>query len=170
MTGFVLSVCLCKFFLVVVASQAVSSNGSTKIVGGFETQAKDVQHQVSLLYEDYLYCGGSIISNRWVLTAAHCILSICEQSFAQVGSLKPNSLGERYAIEKCVPHQHWDRAALRNDIGAIKLAANVIFNDFTRSMDICEEHITEGIALHVSGWGLTSVRKNQEYRLRERER
>lgn len=42
------------------------------IVGGFETTIEDQPWQVSLQVGASHYCGGSIIGNEWVLTAAHC--------------------------------------------------------------------------------------------------
>ena len=46
-----------------------------RIVGGEETSSRDWPWQVGLqtMYENYIFCGGSLINKEWVLTAAHCI-------------------------------------------------------------------------------------------------
>lgn len=43
-----------------------------RIVGGIELDISDAPYQVSLQRGQQHFCGGSVINNNWVLTAAHC--------------------------------------------------------------------------------------------------
>ena len=46
------------------------------IIGGRYAKDGEVPWQVSLwrvINKDDFYCGGSILSDQWILTAAHCI-------------------------------------------------------------------------------------------------
>lgn len=43
-----------------------------RIVGGEQITIDESPWQISLLYFRSHFCGGSIISNKWVITAAHC--------------------------------------------------------------------------------------------------
>ncbi|MPC57182.1 Chymotrypsin BI [Portunus trituberculatus] len=45
---------------------------SARIVGGEEATPHSWPHQVALFIDNMYFCGGSLISNEWVLTAAHC--------------------------------------------------------------------------------------------------
>lgn len=46
---------------------------NNRIVGGKETSANQYPWMVGLYRNNRLYCGGALISNKHVLTAAHCI-------------------------------------------------------------------------------------------------
>lgn len=48
------------------------TRNSNRIVGGFEIDIEEVPWQVSLQIYSSHFCGGSIISQNWILTAAHC--------------------------------------------------------------------------------------------------
>lgn len=52
----------------------LNNDDDDKIVGGFECTKNGVQYQVSL-NSGYHFCGGSLISNLWVVSAAHCYKS-----------------------------------------------------------------------------------------------
>lgn len=46
----------------------------TRIIGGEEVDIKDAPYQVSLQFIGTHICGGSIISELWILTTAYCTL------------------------------------------------------------------------------------------------
>lgn len=55
-----------SMFLIVVTQQE-----DDKIVGGYECPKNSVPYQVSL-FTGYNFCGGTLLSDEWVLSAAHC--------------------------------------------------------------------------------------------------
>ena len=50
---------------------AFPSDDDDKIVGGYTCAENSVPYQVSL-NAGYHFCGGSLISDQWVVSAAHC--------------------------------------------------------------------------------------------------
>lgn len=68
---------LIVYFLTFVAANRVRrylNYDGGRIVGGEEIRIEEVPYQASLLYFGYHICGGSIISQDFIITAAHCEL------------------------------------------------------------------------------------------------
>lgn len=55
-------------------SDAVRDGGGVRIVGGTPAEEDKWGWQASLHWRGKHVCGGSIISIRWIITAAHCFV------------------------------------------------------------------------------------------------
>jgi len=52
-----------------------------EISGGYETDINEYPWMISLKYHSHHMCGGSLISNRWIISAAHCFHKIRKQIY-----------------------------------------------------------------------------------------
>jgi secreted trypsin-like serine protease len=89
-------------FTPLIYSDIAQSNPdiTPQIVGGSESQPYSRPYQVALLMNGRQGCGGTLISNNWVLTAAHCLDSASTNSLTvKVGahSLSQND-GQQIAV------------------------------------------------------------------------
>lgn len=154
-----------------------------KLIGGNKTGVFEFPWMALIAYDTgrrvhEFRCGGTVISSRYVLTAAHCVTTLpggIRLSGVRVGDhdiskerdcdLDENGLevlcGERYqdfGIESYHFHPGYTRRKLQNDIALIRLNGTIDFRPLN-SKPIC---LPYGTAMRinskkvvVTGWGAT---------------
>lgn len=148
---------------------AIFAQSGTTIIGGQTIQITEAPYQVSLLKDGVHWCGGTIISDRWIMTAAHCfvddILNVNNLTI-HAGSNEAGILNGQILNALSIfinPMFNFRVTNFEHDIALIYLSNPLVFNDevmpieyanncnttfFTESADI-----TIGESVFVSGWG-----------------
>ncbi|XP_018424271.1 PREDICTED: chymotrypsin-C-like [Nanorana parkeri] len=109
----------------------------SRVVNGEDTVPKSWPWQISLQYQGSSgawghTCGGTLISDTWVLTAAHCISSSnVYRVFLGKYSLQTADEEGSIAIspEKIIVHERWNSFLIQNDIALIKLSKPAPLSD-----------------------------------------
>ncbi|XP_063701065.1 trypsin-1-like [Culicoides brevitarsis] len=159
---------------IVVASQAAPSNDfryptNGRIVGGVVSDIKDFPYQVSLQDGSRHFCGGSIISKKWILSAAHCMEQMTASRLkVRVGSSFHKSDGKVVKVVKIVSHPSYNKRTIDYDYALVELAEELEFNTSVQSVDLPaqNEELVAGANCVVSGWGNTqsSLESNAQLR------
>jgi len=134
---------------------------SGRIVGGSTAVVGKYKFQVSLQNEDGFHlCGGSILDEDHVLTAAHCcrphkILDSKKNlpKVVKAGGNNVDSLHQTVKIGKKLVHENYDITA--NDICVMKLQKKLTFNEEIQPVKLPEagSELPKGTELTVLGWG-----------------
>lgn len=138
-------------------------SGSSRILGGDDAEEGQFPHQVSLQSEGTHWCGGSIISDRFILCAAHCTQAQhSDPAYLQgiVGSVNRLNGGVHIRFSHIINHPSYDNDDIisLNDISLLRTVEKLIFTKFIQPIALpTQNSIGEGIVVIVSGWGVTSV-------------
>uniref|UniRef100_A0A8C3HJE5 trypsin n=1 Tax=Chrysemys picta bellii TaxID=8478 RepID=A0A8C3HJE5_CHRPI len=147
---------------------AAAPQGVDRIVGGYECSPHSQPWQVSLNV-GYHFCGGSLITDQWVVSAAHCCTrwvgagALSHRSFPSPDSMQV-ILGDHniqvfehtehlMRIETIVWHPSYDYQTLDHDIMLIKLAHPVRTDAYVQPVSLPTACPAAGTSCVVSGWG-----------------
>ncbi|KAK6187053.1 hypothetical protein SNE40_006301 [Patella caerulea] len=143
------------------------------IVNGENAQPGVWPWQVSMQRIGKHYCGGSLISPNFVVTAAHCIEQYkLEFSFIDIvlGATKltsKESMQVKRKIKRLVLHNHIFHE--RNDIALIQLSRPVEYTDYIRPICLPDatETFTRSNQCFAVGWGMKAWNTTFSNRLQE---
>ncbi|CAF1981776.1 unnamed protein product [Rotaria magnacalcarata] len=134
-------------------------DASIRIVNGLEARPHSFPWAVSLQYNNIHDCGGVIIDQWHILTAAHCLdySNDLGNYFARIGAHNRFSSGELMPIAQLILHPDYNEFRSANDIGIIKLVKPITFSREIQPICLVDK-ITEpplDTAVYVAGWGNT---------------
>ncbi|CAL4186022.1 unnamed protein product, partial [Meganyctiphanes norvegica] len=152
------------------------ANRGTRIVGGQTTEVNEYPWQVALVSRgsNGVYCGGSLINDRWVLTAAHCTQSgVSQVLLGNHLQSQTDSAERRINVKRVVDHPSYNSRTLDNDFSLLELTTPLNLDSVDPEIrPVCLPTASnpsqyENVPSVVSGWGTTSAGGNQPNALRD---
>ncbi|XP_055021983.1 trypsin [Boleophthalmus pectinirostris] len=131
-----------------------------RIIGGVQPAPNSIKYIVSIQTRlRQHFCGGSLITKYWVLTAAHCNKGIDNMMVVAGDYTRGIYEGTEQEIfpQVLIPHPEYNSVTNNNDIMLIKLQVPVWLNNYISIIVLPRQDATRapGSMCRVSGWGST---------------
>ncbi|XP_017070556.2 serine protease 1-like [Drosophila eugracilis] len=136
---------------------------SGRITNGKDAVAEQFPYQVGLSFSSSAgswWCGGSVIGNTWVVTAAHCTDGASAVTIYFGATIRTSpKFTETVSSKDFIQHESYSSTLIRNDISLIK-TPSVTFSSAVNKIAlpaVASSYSTyAGETAVASGWGLTS--------------
>ncbi|XP_023370651.1 coagulation factor XI isoform X4 [Otolemur garnettii] len=151
-----------------LSAVACTTKIKPRVVGGTTSAHGEWPWQVALHVTSPTQrhlCGGSIIGNQWILTAAHCLYGLESPKLLRVysGILNQSEIKEDtlfFGVQEIIIHDQYKMAESGYDIALLKLETRMNYTDSQRP--IClpskgDQHVIY-MDCWVTGWGYRKLR------------
>lgn len=157
------------------ATDACGVKGSsigTQIVNGDDAQECAWKWQVGFLqYQSARkpFCGGSIVSDSWVFSAAHCTQSSAT-FYVIAGQWNVVQASGKEQVRRAVKvhnHPSYNSRTMSHDFVMVKVDQPFVFNDCVGKVCLPDAKVPAGTDCVISGWGTLKQGGNQPNILQE---
>ncbi|XP_058811803.1 trypsin-4-like [Topomyia yanbarensis] len=134
-----------------------------KIIGGSMAKENTYPWMAALYYNNRFTCGGSLVTDRYILTAAHCVVRLSPARFRVQLLVHNRTQPTTNSVErsvKSIKTFFFNSLSNNNDIGLLELTFPVTISS-DRLVPIClpqaNDSVYEGKTAVVTGWGKTAL-------------
>merc|ERR1739838_628899 len=148
-----------KLFIVALLV-AMASASDDKIVNGVEQEPHSVPFIANIKRSGSLMCGGSLVTTKYIISAAHCEYSTPSVLTITVGDVTlgtAESTEQVFRVVRQIVHEDYGATtAQEHDIMLIELDGKVSLNENVQTVNLPSASPLVGTTCTVYGWGTTS--------------
>ncbi|XP_023935758.2 trypsin CFT-1-like [Bicyclus anynana] len=152
------------FLLLTLALAVTAKPRDERIVGGTVTTIEQWPMGVAMLQSlvglaHMQTCGGSILNNRSVLSAAHCFVRTRPiQWRMRIASTRSNSGGIVHDTERIISHPSFVSRTADSDVAILRTTTRIVFSNSARAGAIAgaNYNLPDNSVVWAIGWGVTS--------------
>ncbi len=146
-----------------------AASQNVQIVGGQEAEPGAWPWQALLYIGDEYLCGGTLLHERWVLTAAHCLYAI-DGSLVAAGEVvvvlgehdfrRSEGAEQTHLVSDVYPHPNYDSRTSDSDLALLYLARGAELGERVQPIPLVLQDeeadlVAEGVDAVATGWGAT---------------
>lgn len=149
----------CELVILILALAPYGQVHTGKIIGGHKVAP---HHRPYMAYlknhledEEISYCGGFILSEDFLMTAAHCQAK-SHRVFLGSHKISDNDVG--ITVERAFPHEDFNTTDYSSDLMLLKLSSKATFGTDVGPVHLAGDDDNNGPLprlCSVSGWGIT---------------
>ncbi|XP_061718792.1 trypsin-1-like [Cydia pomonella] len=135
-----------------------------RIVGGTDSLPAEFPWAASLWRQGAHQCGATVLSDRWLLTAGHCVCSVFHEFYKSkqltvvVGYTDITSNEDNMALSRILPHPEYRCNGKSNDVALLKTIQQLQWSSDLRPACLPQPEAQDfsGAVATVAGWGFTN--------------
>uniref|UniRef100_A0A8C1L384 Peptidase S1 domain-containing protein n=1 Tax=Cyprinus carpio TaxID=7962 RepID=A0A8C1L384_CYPCA len=131
-----------------------TARANVGIVNGREAKPHSRPYMVSVQFKEHHICGGFLVSDRFVMTAAHC-RNKHVNLMVVVGAhdLSNSEILDHISVRNYIPHPDYIICNLQNDIMLLMLYKKVRLNNNVGLISLPKDNVSVDTLCSVAGWG-----------------
>ncbi|CAK7293416.1 Complement factor D [Vulpes lagopus] len=148
--------------LVLLGAALCAAQPRGRILGGREAESHARPYMASVQVDGKHVCGGFLVSERWVLSAAHCLEDVAGgkvRVLLGAHSLSQPEPSKRwYDVQRAVPHPDSRRDTIEHDLLLLQLSEDAELGPAVQPLRWQREDrdVAAGTFCDVAGWGVVS--------------
>ncbi|GFS67372.1 chymotrypsinogen B [Nephila pilipes] len=138
-------------------SPLANLSGKLRVVGGREAPKGSWPWQLALLTKHRVpFCGATLISPEWAVTAAHCLRNKLIVRSGEHNLMLVEGTEQETTVAETFDHPDYDESTVHNDVALLRLKKPFEFDNYTRAAclpQINDAPLEPNTLAVIIGWG-----------------